>query len=95
MDVLSRPLRKKIAVVGVIIQLAPFTHEVSGDKYVNDVDFGDAYQQLKNKTIVALEENEYHLQDGLLYKLGKLRITQVYKYICGHVLCSTGKPSLQ
>jgi hypothetical protein len=32
------------------MQLEPFTHEVYEEECVNDVDFGEVYQQLKNKT---------------------------------------------
>lgn len=75
-DMLSRPPMNKISVVGTIMQLEPFTHEVDEEEYVSDVDFGEVYQQLKKKITAELEENEYHLQDRLLYKLRKLFIPQ-------------------
>jgi hypothetical protein len=43
-DMLSRPPMNKISVVGTIMQLEPFTHEVYEEEYVSDVDFGEVYQ---------------------------------------------------
>lgn len=67
---------KKISIVGTIMKLEPFTHEVYEEEYVSDANAGGIYQQLKKETTAELREKEYHLQDGLLYKLGKLYISQ-------------------
>ena len=57
------------------MQLEPFIYELLSDDHKEDVDFGDALQQLKDKTTIDMEGNEYHFQDGILQKLGKLCIT--------------------
>ena len=60
---LSRPPMQKTTNVGTIFQLEPFTCEVLSEEYEEDVDFGDAFQQLREKGF-DLKENEYHLQQG-------------------------------
>jgi hypothetical protein len=71
---LSRPPLKNIATIGMIMQLEPFTHEILSEYYEGDEDFRKVYKQLKERIVVFMEGNEYHIQDGLLYKLGKLCI---------------------
>ena len=48
------------------MQLEPFIYELLSDDHKEGVDFGDALQQLKDKTTIDMEGNEYHFQDGLL-----------------------------
>jgi hypothetical protein len=69
-NMLSRPPLKKIAVVGVIMELDPFTHELLSEDYEGD----EYFRQLKGRPTTSMEGNEYHLQDGLLYNLDKLYI---------------------
>jgi hypothetical protein len=71
---LSQPPLKKIATIGMIMQLEPFTHEILSEDYEGDEDFKEVYKKLKERIVVVMEGNEYHIQDGLLYKLGKLCI---------------------
>ena len=56
------------------MQLEPFTHEILSEDYEGDEDFKEVYKQLKERIVVVMEGNEYHIQDELLYKLGKLCI---------------------
>jgi hypothetical protein len=65
-DILSRLLLKKITVDGMIMQLEPFTHELLSEDYEGDEDFREVYKQLKERSIIVMEGNKYHLQDGLL-----------------------------
>jgi hypothetical protein len=37
----------------------------------------DSTSKLKERVVIVMEGNEYHLQDGLLYKLDKLCIPRV------------------
>jgi hypothetical protein len=60
----------------MIMQLEPFTHELLSEYYEGDEDFRGVYKQLKERLVIVMEGNEYHLQDGLLYKLDKLCIPQ-------------------
>jgi hypothetical protein len=71
---LSRPPQKKIAAIGMIMQLEPFTHELLSEYYEGDEYFIGFYKYLKERLVVFMEGKEYHLQDGLLYKLDKLCI---------------------
>jgi len=71
---LSHPPLKKIAAIGMIIQLEPFTHELLSEDYEGDEYFKGVYKKIKERVVVVMEGNEYHLQYGLLYKLEKLCI---------------------
>lgn len=71
---LSQPPLDNIATVGVIMELEPFTHELLSEDYEGYEDFLEVYKQLKERPITTMEENKYHLQDRLLYKLDKLCI---------------------
>jgi hypothetical protein len=73
-NMLSWPPLKKIAIVGVIMQLEPFTHDLLSEDYEGDEYFRGVYKQLKERSVTSMEGNEYHLQDGMLYKLDKLCI---------------------
>jgi hypothetical protein len=79
---MSIPPMQRITIVGKIMKLAPSTHEVLREEYVNDVDFGGVYQPLEQISLVETKENECHLQDGLLYNFGKLHIPQDKKIQC-------------
>jgi len=46
------------------------------EDYEADEDFRGVYKKLKERVVVVMEGNEYHLQDGLFYKLDKLCIPQ-------------------
>jgi len=48
--------------MGIIIKLVLFIHEFLKNEFVNDVDFGDLYQQQRNNATVAMEDNKCHLQ---------------------------------
>jgi hypothetical protein len=71
-DMLARPPLKKIATIRMITQLEPFTHELLSEDFDGDEDFKGVYKELKERMVIFMEGNEYHLQDGLLYKLDKL-----------------------
>jgi len=71
---LSWPPLKKIATIGVIMLIEPFTYDLLSEYYEGDEDFRVVYKQLKERVGTAMEGNEYHLQDGLLYKWDKLCI---------------------
>jgi hypothetical protein len=65
---------KKIATFGMIMQLETFTHELLSENYEGDEGFGGVYNKLKDRLVTFMEGNEYHLQDGILYKMEKLCI---------------------
>jgi hypothetical protein len=71
---LSQPPPKKIALVGMILKVQHFTHELLSEDYEGDGYFRGVYKQLTERSVIAMEGNEYHLQEGLLYKLDKLCI---------------------
>jgi hypothetical protein len=56
------------------MKLEPFTHEVLSKEYEGDEYFIGVYKQLKERSVISMEGNEYHLQDALLYNLEKLCI---------------------
>jgi len=72
--ILSQPLMKNIVAIGMIMQLEPFTNEILSEYYEGDEDFRGVYKELKERLVIFMEGNEYHLQHGLLYKLEKLCI---------------------
>jgi hypothetical protein len=43
-DMLSQPPLKKIAIVGMLMQLEPFTHDLLSEYYQRDEDFKGIYQ---------------------------------------------------
>jgi hypothetical protein len=65
-DIISLPPLKNIAVVGMIIHLDPFTHETLSEDYERDEDLRGVYKKLKERLVVVMEQNEYHLQEGML-----------------------------
>jgi hypothetical protein len=71
---LSRPPLKKIVASGMIMQLEPFTRELLSEDYEGDEDFTGVYKKIKERLVVVMEGNEYHLKDGLFYKLDKICI---------------------
>ena len=73
-DMLSRPPLKKIATIGMIMQLDPFTRELLSEDYERDEDLRGVYEKIKERVVVLMEVNEYQVQDRLLYKIGKLCI---------------------
>jgi hypothetical protein len=64
---------KKITFVGMVMQLEPTSYELLSEDYEGDEDSRGVYTQLKERSIIAMEGNGYHLQDEL-YKLDKLFI---------------------
>jgi len=56
------------------MQLYPFTHELLSEDYEGDEYFKEVYKKLMEMIVAFMEGNEYHIQDGLLYKLGILCI---------------------
>jgi hypothetical protein len=45
----SRPPMQNIVAMGINMQVEPFTHELKSEEYVEDIDFGDYFHQLKKK----------------------------------------------
>jgi hypothetical protein len=77
---LYQSLMKKIATIGMIMHLEPFTHELLSEDYEGDEHFRGFYNQLKlERVVTVMEGNEYHLQDGFLNKLEKLCIPREKK----------------
>ena len=62
---LSRLPLNKIAIIEMIMQLGPFTHELLSEDYEGDEGFRGVYKQLKESSINVIEGNKYHLQYGL------------------------------
>jgi hypothetical protein len=56
------------------MNLEPLTRELMSEYYERDEYFIGFYKQLKEILVAIMEGNEYHLQEGLLYKLDKLCI---------------------
>lgn len=65
--------------MGTLVHMKPFAHDVYREGYLEDEDFKKMFQYLHiqihahdgDKTI------DYHLQDGLLYKLDNLGVPNV------------------
>jgi hypothetical protein len=55
-NMLSRPPLKKIATIGMIMQLEPFTHELLSEYYEGDEDFRGVYKKLKERVVVSWKE---------------------------------------
>ena len=49
-----------IAAMGVIMQLEPFTHDILSEDYEGYEDFRGSYKQLRERSITAIEDNEFH-----------------------------------
>jgi hypothetical protein len=45
---------KNIVVVGLIMQLEPFTHELLSENYEGDEDFRGVYKKLKDRPITTM-----------------------------------------
>jgi hypothetical protein len=73
-DFLSKPPTPKITALGAIMHMEPFTHEAYKEEYVEDEDFKGCINNYKEKRTNA--NVDYHLQDGLLYKMGKALCTK-------------------
>eukprot|EP00253_Pinus_taeda_P004842 PITA_04842 len=73
-NMLSRPPTSMIIALGTLMHMDPFTHDAYRETYSEDEDFTEVYQQLQSQSHVHNDDNivEYHLQDGLLYRLYKL-----------------------
>jgi hypothetical protein len=73
-DMLSRPPTSKITALGTLMHMDPFTHDAYKEAYTEDEDFKEVFQQLQGQ--IHIEEgdgkDDYHFQNGLLYKLDKL-----------------------
>jgi len=73
-DMILRPPTLKITALGNLMYMEPFTHDAYIEAYSEDEDFKEVYQQLQIHIHVHDGENtiDYHLQDGLLYRMDKL-----------------------
>ena len=56
------------------MQLELFTHTLLSEYYEEDEEFKGVRKQLKEWLVTSMEGNEYHLKDGILYRLDKLCI---------------------
>jgi hypothetical protein len=75
-DMLSRPPTSNITTLGTLMHMDPFTHDAYKEAYTEDEDFKEVFQQLQGQIHVEEGDNkvDYHLQNGLLYKLDKLYV---------------------
>jgi len=73
-DMPSRPLEWKLIALGNLTHLGPFTHDAYIDAYIEDGKFKEVFQKFQSQTFVDNRDNivDYHLQNGLLYKLHKI-----------------------
>ena len=73
-DMVSRPSTSNITTLGTLMHMKPFTHDAYREAYLEDEEFKELYQQLQSQSHVHDGDNivDYHLQDGLLYRLDKL-----------------------
>ena len=58
-DMLSRPPLEKIAAVGIIMHLEPFTHDLMSEDYEAVGDFRGVYKQLMERTTTAMVGIKY------------------------------------
>jgi hypothetical protein len=58
------------------MHMEPFIHDAYKEAYTEDEDFKEVFKQLYGQIQVEERDNEadYHLQNGLLYKLDKLYV---------------------
>jgi hypothetical protein len=56
------------------MHMEPFTHDAYKEAYTEDEDFKEVFQQLQGQIHIEEGDNkdDYHFQNGLLYKLDKL-----------------------
>ena len=56
------------------MHMEPFTHDAYRESYTEDDDFKEVFQQLQGQIHIEEVDNkdDYHFQNGLLYKLDKL-----------------------
>ena len=74
--ILSRITIDKITTLGTHMHIEPFTHDAYKEEYIEYEDFKEVFQQIQVQFHVEEGDNkvDYHLHDGLLYKLDKLHI---------------------
>ena len=60
------------------MHIEPLTHDAHKEAYIEDEGFKEVFQQLQSQIHVHDSDNivDYHLQNGLLYKLGKLCVLE-------------------
>jgi hypothetical protein len=62
---LSTPLTSKITAMGTIMHMDPFTHDAYKEACIEDEEFKEVHVEQGDSKV------DYHLQNGLLYKLEK------------------------
>jgi hypothetical protein len=73
---LSIPPTYMITTLGTLMHMEPYTHDAYKEAYTKDEDFKEVFQQPYGQ--IYIEECDikvdYHLQNGLLYKLDKFYV---------------------
>jgi len=90
---LSMPPATNVVAASTVLQLEPFTHKDYKELYVEDAEFKDVYQECEQGGTSEFS-SDFHLQNGLLYRMGRLCIPQEDTRIClireAHILKVAG-----